>query len=91
MGSYWLSEYSTLVCRHPRASIGLEFEEYTWREGEFLYLQVCAVGTDVAFPLTAEISIDNRTGTWYIFFPAGVQDETLKEESQTLIAITISF
>jgi hypothetical protein len=59
-----LLEYAISVCRHPHASIGLEFEEYTWREGEFLYFQVCAVGTDVAFPLTAEMSIYNRTGTW---------------------------
>jgi hypothetical protein len=53
----------TSVCRYPCATIRLEFEEYTWREGEFLYLQVCAVGTDVAFPLTAEIDINDRTGT----------------------------
>lgn len=53
------------VCRPPGVTIGLEFAEYTWRENEFPYLQVCAVATNVAFSLTAELHIINGTGIYY--------------------------
>ena len=51
------------VCSLPHVTIGLEFVEYTWRENEFHSLQVCAVATDVAFPVIAEFHINNGTAT----------------------------
>ena len=37
------------VCSLPRATIGLEFVEYTWRENEYHSLQVCTVATESHF------------------------------------------
>ena len=51
------------VCSPPRATIGLEFVEYTWRENEYHSLQVCTVATDVAFQIVAEFHIKNGTAS----------------------------
>lgn len=53
-----------IVCRLPQATIGLEFTEYTVREtigNENLALQVCAVATDIAFPVRAEFIVYDGT------------------------------
>ena len=51
------------MCSPPRATIGLEFVEYTWRENEYHSLQVCTVATEIAFPIVAEFHIKNGTAS----------------------------